>query len=229
MGVSYNNDAIVTDGLVLCLDAADPKSYNGSGTTWFDRVNESNTTLINSPTYVNDSGDAINFNQSNDYAPTPWGANVNPYNNPISISCWFKINALQSTRILFSTGQNRGNGDFNQRLYFGSVTTTRFGWGIQGSFWASSEITKPIDTNWHNVTIVIDSVNARCYIDTILEDTKAVNSSYVLNDNLWLGAHNSATSNNINARIANLHVYEKALTTEEIQQNYNATKGRFEL
>jgi len=220
---------LITDGLVLYLDAADTKSYPGSGNTWFDRVNESNTTLINSPTYVNDSGGAINFNQSNDYASTPWGANVNPYNNPISISCWFKINALQSARLLFSTGQTRGNGNLNQRLYFGTRTTSEFGWGIQDSLWVSGEFSTPVDTNWHNVTIVIDSTNARCYIDTILEDTKTVNSSYVLNDNLWLGAHNSATTNNIDARVSNLHVYEKALVQSEITQNYNAIKSRFQL
>jgi hypothetical protein len=47
---------IVTDGLVLCLDAADPKSYNGSGTTWFDRsIGRNDFSLINSPIYNGDS------------------------------------------------------------------------------------------------------------------------------------------------------------------------------
>jgi hypothetical protein len=43
---------IVTDGLVLCLDAGNPKSYTGSGTTWTDLSgNGNNGTLTNSPTY----------------------------------------------------------------------------------------------------------------------------------------------------------------------------------
>ena len=59
---------IVTDGLVLCLDAASRKSYPGSGTTWFDRSgNGNNGTLTNGPTFSSDNGGSIVFDGTNDY------------------------------------------------------------------------------------------------------------------------------------------------------------------
>jgi len=59
---------IVTNGLVLCLDAGNPKSYPGSGSSWVDVTgNGYNATLINSPTYDSNVG-FISFNGTNQYA-----------------------------------------------------------------------------------------------------------------------------------------------------------------
>ena len=58
---------IVTDGLVLCLDAGDRKSYSGSGTTWTDRSGEGNNgTLVNGPTFDSGNGGSIYFDGGND-------------------------------------------------------------------------------------------------------------------------------------------------------------------
>ena len=71
MGVAYNS-RIVTDGLALCLDAANSKSYPGSGSTWTDLSgNGNNATLTNGPTYSSANGGSIVFDGVNDYvAPT---------------------------------------------------------------------------------------------------------------------------------------------------------------
>ena len=59
---------IVTDGLALCLDAGNTKSYSGSGTTWNDLSGNGNTgTLTNGPTYSSDNGGSIFFDGTNDY------------------------------------------------------------------------------------------------------------------------------------------------------------------
>lgn len=53
MSIAYNS-SIVTNGLILCLDALNPRSYPGSGTSWFDVSGNNNThTLSGSPTYSN--------------------------------------------------------------------------------------------------------------------------------------------------------------------------------
>ena len=69
MGINYN-PKIVTDGLVLCLDAGNIKSYPGSGTTWTDLTNigSRNATLINSPTYSTSNLGYFTFNGSNTFA-----------------------------------------------------------------------------------------------------------------------------------------------------------------
>ena len=54
MATSYS-PKIITDGLVLCLDAGDGKSYSGSGTAWTDRSgNDNHGTLVNGPTFNSD-------------------------------------------------------------------------------------------------------------------------------------------------------------------------------
>ena len=54
MATSYS-PKIVTDGLVVCLDAGDKNSYPGSGATWSDVSGNGNDfTLYNSPTHNSD-------------------------------------------------------------------------------------------------------------------------------------------------------------------------------
>jgi len=225
MSCNYNTK-IVTDGLLHYFDASDLKSYIRSGSAWNDRVSGGNATLFGNPSFSDDGNGSISF-VPNDYGEVPWGANVNPYNNPITISCWFKLNTLTTGDMLFSTGQDRGNFNFNQRLYFGTVSSTRFGWGIQGVFWGVNDFpTTTTDLEWHNVTVVIDSVSARCYIDNVLGATKSVNNSYVLNDNLYLTKHD-IDSTCINAKIANFIIVNKAWTVDQMTVNYNALRVRF--
>ena len=233
MATSYS-PKIITDGLVLCLDAGDRKSYSGSGATWTDRSgNGNNGTLTNGPTFSSDNNGLIQLDGTNDNIRTLWGANHNPYNNPITVSCWFKIDGLTKSMIILSTGQSRGNTDQNQRLYFGINTTLseKFGWGIRSSAWGSSQITgiTANTSDWFHVALVINSSNAYCYVNNVLRHTKAVNSTYVLNDELWVGTHNNDTDYEFHGKISNVMVYEKDLSEAERTQNYNATKGRFGL
>ena len=233
MATSYS-PKIITDGLYVCLDAGDRKSYSGSGSTWTDRSgNGNNGTLTNGPTFSSDNNGLIQLDGTNDNIRTLWGANHNPYNNPITVSCWFKIDGLTKNMIILSTGQSRGNTDQNQRLYFGINTTLseKFGWGIRSSAWGSSQITgiTANTSDWFHVALVINSSNAYCYINNVLRDTKLVNSTYVLNDELWVGTHNFDTDYEFHGKISNVMVYEKDLSEAERTQNYNATKGRFGL
>ena len=81
---------IVTNGLVLCLDAADKKSYPGTGTTWFDRSGRGNHgTLVNSPTFNSTNGGSIIFNGNLTYGSVSC-SQFQSGNNPFTIECWVK-------------------------------------------------------------------------------------------------------------------------------------------
>jgi len=231
---AHANPKIVTDGLVLCLEAGDGKSYSGSGTTWTDRSGNGNHgTLTNGPTFSSDNNGLIQLDGTNDNIRTLWGANHNPYNNPITVSCWFKIDSITKNMMILSTGQYRGNANGNQRLYFGIDTgiSEKFGWGIYADAWGNNEISgiTANTSDWFNVTIVVNNTNAYCYINNVLRDTKSVDSSYVLNDELWVGTHDSDTDFELHAKISNVMVYEKDLSEAERTQNFNVTKSRFGL
>jgi len=84
---------IITDGLVLCLDAGNPKSYPGSGTTWTDLSgNGNNGTLTNGPTYNSGNLGSLVFDGVNDYV------NLGDLDlpAPFTLSIWFKGNTTQS-------------------------------------------------------------------------------------------------------------------------------------
>jgi hypothetical protein len=83
--VSYQGK-IVTDGLVLNLDAGNRKSYPGSGTIWYDRAGTNNGTLTNGPTYSSSNGGSIVFDGTNDYSETTNPSNV--HNQNFTLSVW---------------------------------------------------------------------------------------------------------------------------------------------
>ena len=65
MGLSHS-PRIVTDGLVFCLDAANIRSYPGTGTTWTDLKGGNEGTLTNGPTFSSDNAGSISTDGSND-------------------------------------------------------------------------------------------------------------------------------------------------------------------
>ena len=92
MGLSHS-PSLVLSGLTLCLDAANTKSYVGSGTTWTDLSGNSNTgTLTNGPTYSSANGGSIVFDGTNDYATISFNSVFNVTSNPFTVIVWNKKN-----------------------------------------------------------------------------------------------------------------------------------------
>lgn len=124
--------------------------------------------------------------------------------------------------MFISTGQSRGNGNSNQKMYI-SIYNGKWDWGILTSAWGGG--TKNIDTNWNFVTIVIDNISARYYLNGEQIYTKSVNSTFIFNDNIRLGCHDD--NYYFNGKLSYFKVYEKALTNNEIKKNYIMLKKRY--
>lgn len=225
---------IITDGLVLCLDAADPKSYNGSGTTWFDRsIGRNDFSLINNPTY---NGDSFSTSASR-YFDGPPSNNITGDNQLyLTLSTWVRFTNTSTNRYIVNLKRqatdstlfgincnNDGVGKFSA-LFRNRANTAHL--------YLNSTLSTYNDNKWHNVTIVADDTVIRLYIDGEfdVEDTSGGIQSVAGNTALArLGAFNSGTNTHFTGDIAQTLIYRKALTTEENQQNYNALRGRFEL
>ena len=96
---------IVTDGLVLCLDAANRKSYPGSGTTWFDRSGRGNHgTLVNGAAYSSSYTGSIVLDGLNDRVEGNISSST--FLGPHSISCWFYRRSQKQWAGLFSNNVN---------------------------------------------------------------------------------------------------------------------------
>jgi hypothetical protein len=217
----FTGPHLVTDGVVLCLDAANRLSYPGSGTAWNDLSGNRNTgTLVGSPTFNNSNGGNIVFDGSTKRATltTPFGKS-----GFTTISIWYnRVENVSSTswRTLLATVSTNIH-------HLISQNTSRVLGIFDGSF-RSFGYTPPIDGYFHNYVVVYESaVNATLYVDGVFFSTINI----ILNlETSPIGSIGNWNSGDYWAgNIAATQIYNRALTAAEIQQNYNATKTRFGL
>lgn len=215
----FTGPNINRNGLVLALDAANTTSYPGSGTTWRDLSGNNNSgSLLNGPAFSTDAGGNIVFDGSNKRATltTPFGKS-----GFTSVSIWYnRIESVSSTswRTLFATAATNVH-------HLISQNTTRVLGVFDGSF-RSFGYTPPIDGKFHNYSVVYQSAtNATLYVDGIFFSTISI----ILNlETSPIGSIGNWTSGTYWAgSIATSQIYNRALSATEIQQNYNAMRGRF--
>jgi hypothetical protein len=216
-----HSPAIVTDGLVLCLDAANQRSYPKSGTTWSDRsANGHDGTLTNGPTFNSANGGSVVFDGSNDYVARP---NFIGTTSTFSVCHWIKLAANQTTRTIFSnyTSSNRG---WVTGISDNSQNVVKFYLGNGVHLYASSAL----DINvWYLVSVTYDNGNPKIYINETLNNSSS--ATVVFGPTLYpndIGRLGDGRQY-FHGSIANVFVYNRALTADEIRQNYEATVGRY--
>jgi hypothetical protein len=236
MSVAYN-PKIVTDGLVLCLDAANPKSYPGSGTTWFDLSNNSYNFNVNASAYAVSNGIAhMNFEGSFGAAKRVVDnalTDVPNFPNATFILCSTILNSTSNWRTLL-----RGAAaDHQVIIQAGANTLGMYDNNVNGFNSSGFDITNlPNPYTQFNFLCWKFSTSSPYYQfqynnnGTIYSITDA-NSTYN-NGFAVIGAwHENSTvltsSSQYWGKIANVYYYNRHLSQAEIQQNFNATRGRF--
>lgn len=228
---------IIEDGLVLCLDAAERQSYSGSGTVWRDLAGSNDGTLTNGPTFSSANGGSIVFDKTNDIVFCP-PTNSIIGNSQATITHILIFKTVNTTDRMYASSLKRNSGastllsiDINS-TNSGTFSSGRVGF-LTSNGGGHSWITHsgPVnDGNWHFIGCVVDNNGRRLYLD----------GNLVASDNITLttATGNTGTytiggfdTNNIlfGGSIALSQIYNRSLSTQEILQNYNATKGRFGL
>jgi len=242
MAVNYNIKKIVTDGLVLALDAGNTKSYPGSGTTWTDISGQGNTgTLTNGPTYSSADGGAIVFDGSNDYVD--FGSNGASAVNGLSevtVEIWYKSDSVGNDRgLIFGGTSNTHDNGISVRFDSaggtgGGTNVIKAGFGQHNSgtsnFIESSSYIQ--STDWTCITVVCDLGTSIKLYKNAVEDTPTASSnsgqSSISNcDGLVVGYGKGQVE--WDGKVSNVKIYNKAFTAAEVQQNYNATRSRYGL
>ena len=230
MGVIINNatngtPSIVTNGLVLHLDAANPRSYPRSGTTWTDLSgNGNNGTLTNGPTFNSGNGGSIVFDGVNDYSSFG-GFNLSGQN--ITVNIW-----------IYPTILNQFKTPITNQIFNGTTTgfaiqqrTNNTFWMVIGIWGVSSDGIQLIPFNineWICLTMTYGNGIISAYKNGILFGSTSSTRIFVPG-NLIIGAGQRGISEPFNGRISNCSIYNRALSEIEVQQNYNALKNRFGL
>ncbi len=242
MGTSYN-PRIVTDGLVFCVDAANKRSYPGAGTTWTDlTANKNNGTFTNMTSSNFNAGNAgsLTFDGGNEYVnfgPT----NDIVGNNPaaISLSAWFKtdnnsqmfyiasLKRYSSFSTLVSITVNQATTNNLAANYLGFLYDR--GDGVDHQWLTANNST--FYGEWTQVTATVDVNAATLYVNGVqagqnTTDTFAGPSRSDPSADFTIGAFK--TSLFADANISQVHVYNRVLSASEVQQNYLATKGRYQ-
>jgi len=216
---------IVRDGLVLCLDAANPRSYPKSGTTWSDLVGANNGTLTNGPTFDADDKGSIVFDGVNTYVDL--GTSIDT-NVPISVSCWFKADQEQRYQGLVSRAD--GGTSFRNFILYISNVDGAGGFGTYVN--AHRRVLGLISTNtWYNGCFTLDSSNnLKLYLNaSLVKSDTSVSYTNQPSDKLMIGEFQAGTGGDypLDGNISNVSIYNRALSADEVLQNYKATRGRY--
>lgn len=223
---------IITNGLVLNLDAGNSSSYPGSGTTWTDLSGNSNTgTLVNGVGYSSANGGSLVFDGIDDYVlagPIPFTGTSN-----VSVSWGIWVYPSSTSGNIMSMSSTNPQGSWNMPPI--AATGQKFRGKIWSNAYLYSTTTYTLNT-WYYVVLVFNYSTGTqlLYVNGVLQDSQSsiTYSSSGTNNYIFLGQQNPGADNTgmFSGRISNFHIYgNKALTATEVSQNYNALKGRFGL
>jgi hypothetical protein len=224
MGV-FAGPEVVEDGLVLALDAANPKSYPGSGTTWSDLsgVNSSGE-LVNSPAYNSSNLGFFQF-ATNTFARI--ANNTTLDTQTPSVEVWIKTNATSQNGFWFEKGTVN-----TQYSLFQEGSVIQWRQNISGITNLSTTTANFINTsNWYQVVGTYVSGSRRLYINGTLVNSDTRTGTVATNSGgMSVGVYGGFSGGRgyyYNGNLAACRVYNRVLTPQEIQQNYNATRSRF--
>ena len=227
---------IVTAGLLGYWDAADPRSYPGSGTTWTDLSGNSNTgTLTNGPTYDADRGGKIVFDGSDDNV-------LCSGSNTVTAATFVAVVRRNGTQTQYagimasrpSDFSGSAGSDVNGVLMYDTTTNLTYIWEAQvATYTWNSGISVP-DGAWCMIALTITSTTATMYRCSNVGITSATNSTThgsTTIGRLLLGCDQVAatTYRTWKGDGAVYMLYDRALSATEVEQNFSALRGRFNI
>jgi hypothetical protein len=219
----FNRDyePIVTNGLVLNLDAGFTPSYPTTGTTWYDVSSGGNNgTLTNGPTFNSANGGSIVFDGTNDYVKCSF--NSVPVQGPGTISFfgYYSLNSGVLNTITITAG--------SLAIQIGIRSGTGAIWKYGGNLLLS--YTLPTTNQIAQWTVTFNGLNISIYVNGVLNNSTTTAAFQSSNSTtFYIGTFDDFGLEAFPGGIYNCQVYNRVLSSAEITQNYNAMKGRFGL
>lgn len=232
--VCFNREyePIVTDGLILNVDAGFTPSYPTSGTTWYDLSGTNNGTLINGPTFSSANGGSIVFDGVDDKIDFVSSSNYAFGTEDFTVDGWVWRNGTQTNNagiIIVWPGVPGGpltSWQFGVgSAALGNINKLVFYIGLETDFRVADPNEIPNQT-WTYIAVSRSESTVNLYKNAILVATNS--SSQNLSDTSLAIGINRGGANRFNGRISNIRFYKgKGFTATEILQNYNAQRSRF--
>ena len=215
MAFSYS-PKIVTDGLVLYLDAANPYSYVSGSTAWND-ISRTRTSgsLVNGPTFSSANNGSIVFDGTNDYVNVP----------PVILNTpWSLCTTIKASNSGFPALYSQDG------LYLWVGVTPNLAIGVHTN--SAARVDTPAGSFNLNQVYFVGISSSPSSLTVYINNTKyslAPGANPTAASIASIASYSSRTKDFLGGSIYNFSMYNRALTDTEITQNFNATKGRFGL
>jgi hypothetical protein len=225
MAIAYNTSMVI-DGLVLSLDAANPKSYPGTGTTWFDLSrNNVDGTLTNGPTYNTSNGGSILFDNTNDVVVVPHSAAHLVTNGTMIF--WAKpISDGTANVCRFAL---KGSSSVGANGYNIAINTDKLLLRVNGGTLTGVTSLIPLYGTWQQYAFAWNSSNqGTIYINDTVDVTGSLGATVTMTstDSLYIG-NITDLSRTFDGNISIVQLYNRELSAAEIRRNFNAVRGRY--
>lgn len=221
---------ITKSGLVFYIDPGSPNSFfNKSGVTVKDisSISSTNTaTLVNGPTYKTTNGGVITLDGSNDYCSTTF---IGTFTS-MTIQAWFFRNGNQPSWFagLVMTRGGSGGNTSGLSLNHNGNESLGYNWNDQANTYSWNSGLVLTNQGWNFLSLVIAPTYATGFLNGT-SSTNSVTHTFASNfRNVAIGK-DYITERYVRGDIGPVLIYDRALTSDEVLQNYNSTKTRFGL
>lgn len=231
MGLSYN-PSIIDDGLTVYLDAANTSSYAGTGATWYDLMRNRNFTLQNSPTFLpNTAGGCFSFVPSSSHYAT--SSSLSTLTN-WTVEAWHYYTASNTGTCPTIITEVYPGLTFRINYNLG-CTTSNYGSraDLKASFfdsaWRETANYALTSGRWYQIVGTYDQNNIKIYINGSLQNSTAATTTPTSSGSGIILMRRWDANEFWGGYLSTLKIYNRALDSGEVLQNYNATKGRYGL
>jgi hypothetical protein len=236
---NYYQGNIVTNGLVFYTDAGNLASYANPATTTYSLTGSFVGSLVNGTGYSSAYGGIFNLDGTNDYIQVPydnyWNSNVFGTATNFTISCWAKPNLFKNWDTLISKCDFDNVGGWYSGGEGASIWTNADGFqgvfssGVAGNPGGSVLVISYTTSNtqkWYNVCFTGDGTTLRFYIDGV-EVGSGLISDRTYPVSVTATGPSFGKRANFNGQMTDMMLYTRALSPQEIQQNFSTQSSKF--
>ena len=236
MAVGYN-PSIVSDGLTYFVDPANTRSYSGSGLTLNGLIGGIGGTLVNGVGFTSTNNGNFVFDGTNDFINIPDSNLLAFGTNPFSIDFWlYSSYSYPGSGVVYRTilsSYDNYNGVYNTYFYLGLFNNSGYGLtntvgflDSSGNYFNVNFGVNIITNQWTHVVFTRSGNNLICYKNGsfFASESRANNFSGTRNARIGGGVDQI---NTFQGSISSMRIYNRALSAQEILQNFNATRYRY--
>ena len=222
---------VVLDGLVLSLDAANSRSYPGTGTSWNDlSLNKNNATLVG-PTYQTTDSGRFNFDGNNDYVNNLSALSDSFWQANWTASFWVRFDTISTTtlesndKVILEHGTNTDNDGLKLFNRNSKVQLTITGVFSTQNLISNSTISA---STWYNLVWTLNNStnDVEVYLNGSSDASNTLNTYLGTGSNTQIG-DGSLPGLPFDGQMGKCDFYDRVLTAAEVQQNFNAHRGRY--